>query len=114
MLVNVSAFFKRCASSQMSRSQLPSLANLSAWMRNVSYDTIITWKMLLGRRNVFIDAITSARELSDNATVRTRPLRNWTESRDTHPHTAPSPPRRRQTLSCVEGRLEKGGRTKRG
>lgn len=42
LFVFVSSFFRRCASSQTSRSTSAALANSPAWMRNVSYDTMST------------------------------------------------------------------------
>ena len=75
LLVRVSPFFSRCASSQMTRSQLAgSFAKRSAWMRNVSYDTIITCAVFRGLRNRLTLLMTSARLDSQMGSVFTRPL----------------------------------------
>ena len=42
LFVSVSPFFRRCASSQIIKSTELGLSKRSAWMRKVSYDTIIT------------------------------------------------------------------------
>jgi hypothetical protein len=44
-LVSVASFLRRCASSQMSRSQAPCALNLSACRRKVSYEMMSTCRV---------------------------------------------------------------------
>ena len=79
-MVRVASFFRRWASSQISRSRLPSLWNFLVCFLKVSYDTMRTSYGLLGERNWSICMMTSSALDSARAHTLTFPLSHLSHS----------------------------------